>query len=64
MADRERYDAPGGKPGFRKTSGVKQDVKDTISSLAQILSPKPLKERGTKVDSAVDPRRQSTDHDY
>lgn len=63
MADRERSEV-NGKLSLRTTSGVKQDLKDIVSNVAQLMSPRPLKNRKDAVDSATDPRRQSTDHDY
>lgn len=64
MADTkyDRYDAPGGKPGFRKTSGFKADVKQTIADIGRFLAPRVVRERSEDIDDAVRKREgQSTD---
>ena len=59
---RERYTAPGGKPGYKVTSGVKEDLKKIVSDVSRMLSPSPLRDRKNTVDDAVDSHdRQNTD---
>jgi hypothetical protein len=65
VADYERSRSESGKLRLKKTSGVSQDIKDIVAGVAQLVSPSALKERGNKIDDAVEGRkRQSTDHDY
>lgn len=61
----ERYDAPGGKPGYRKTTGLAEDVKQIVSDVARAVTPRSLLNRSANVDAVVDGERkregQSTD---
>lgn len=58
------YDENGRLNRVRRTT-LGEDVKDIVSGLSRMLSPKPLRERRNVVDDATNPsRRQSTDHDY
>lgn len=50
MPTYERYTAPGGKPGYRKTSGVVEDVKAVVRGLARMAAPRALRERKSDLD--------------
>lgn len=58
----ERYDAPTGKPGYRKTSGFKADVKQIVADVARAISPRVIRQRNSDIDDSVRMREgQSTD---
>lgn len=50
-------------PGaYYKTTGVKEDIKQIVTDVARIVSPRVLRERSDDVDDAVRKREgQSTD---
>lgn len=57
-----RYESPDGKPGYFKTTGVKEDIKQIVSDVARMVTPRALRERKNDVDDAVRMREgQSTD---
>ena len=48
-----RMSEDGQKPSFFKTSGAKSDVKQMISDLARMASPRALRERKNDVDDQL-----------
>lgn len=50
------------KPVYNRKTTLKEDIKDIVKSVAQIVSPRPLRERASDVDDQVRRREgQSTD---